>query len=42
MKESGEMRRGASFIGLQERFLASLEMTIRERLMSPGLLVPNP
>ena len=33
------MRRGASFIGLQERFLASLEMTIRERLMSPSLLV---
>ena len=27
----------ASFIGLQERFLASLEMTIRERLMSPSL-----
>ena len=26
----------ASFIGLQERFLASLEMTIRERLMPPS------
>ena len=26
----------ASFIGLQERFLASLEMTIRESLVSPS------
>lgn len=41
MKESGEMRRGASFIGLQEGFLASLEMMIRENLKSPGLLVPS-
>ena len=31
----------ASFIGLQERFLASLEMTIRERLMPPSLLVSS-
>ena len=31
----------ASFIGLQERVLASLEMTIRERLMPPSLLVPS-
>ena len=28
-----------SFIGLQGRFLASLEMTIRESLMSSSLLV---
>ena len=32
----------ASFIGLQERFLASLEMTMRESMMSPSHQSLNP